>query len=95
MGERGKNRWLSNMDRKDGTLQVSRWTFKQALAKQQKVFVVVTRQDSAWAMDDGALESYALVLVLTDRENFSALLYAQVNAELQLRAQTRSRIRIS
>ncbi len=94
MGERQRNRWLSNQDRKDGTLQVSRWTFKQALAKQQKVFVVVTRQDAAWAIDDGALESYALALVLTDRENASALLYAQVDAELQLRAQARSRIRV-
>jgi hypothetical protein len=94
IGERGTNRRLSNLDRKDGTLQVSRWTFKQALANQQKVFVVVTRQDSAWAMDDGALEPYALALVLTDRENASALLYAQVNAELQLRAQARSRIRV-
>jgi len=54
----------------------------------------VTRQDTAWAIDDGALESYALALVLTDRENASALLYAQVNAELQLRAQARSRIRV-
>lgn len=94
MGERGTNRWLSNLDRKNGTLQVSRWTFKQALANQQKVFVVVTRQDSAWAMDDGSLEPYALALVLTDRENVSALLYAQVNAELQLRVQARARVRV-
>jgi Subtilase family len=94
MGERGTNRWLSNLDRKDGTLQVSRWVFKQALAKQQKVFVVVTRQDSAWSVDDGALEPYALTLVLTDRENASALLYAQVNAEIQLRAQARVRVRV-
>ncbi|MFN5256160.1 MAG: S8 family peptidase [Limnohabitans sp.] len=94
MRERDTNRWLSNQDRKDGTLQVSRWTFQQALAKQQKVFVVVTRQDTAWAIDDGALELYALALVLTDRENASALLYAQVNAELQLRAQARTRVRV-
>jgi hypothetical protein len=94
MRERGTNRWLSNQDRKDGTLQVSRWTFQQALAKQQKVFVVVTRQDTAWAIDDGALELYALALVLTDRENASALLYAQVNAEIQLRAQARARVRV-
>lgn len=94
MGERSTSRWLSNQDRKDGTLQVSRWTFKQALANRQKVFVVVTRQDTAWAIDDGSLEPYALALVMTDRENASALLYAQVNAELQLRAQARSRIRV-
>lgn len=94
MSERGTNRWLSNLDRKDGTLQVSRWTFKQALVNQQKVFVVVTRQDTAWSIDDGSLESYALALVLTDRENASALLYAQVNAELQLRAQARARVRV-
>jgi len=94
MGERGTNRWLSNLDRKDGTLQVSRWTFKQALAKQQKVFVVVTRQDSVWAIDDGVLEPYALTLVLTDRENASALLYAQVNAVLKLRGLARSRVRV-
>ena len=94
IGERITNRWLSSLDRKDGTLQVSRWTFKQALAKKQKVFVVVTRQDSAWAMDDVKPELYALALVMTDRGNTSAQLYAQINAELQLRAQARSRIRV-
>jgi len=94
IGERNTNRWLSNLDRKDGTLQVSRWAFKQALTRQQKVFVVVTRQDSVWSMDAGTSEPYALSLVMTDRENASALLYAQVNAELQLRAQTQTRIRI-
>jgi hypothetical protein len=60
------------------------------------VFVVVTRQDSAWAQDEhkAETESYALTVVLADREQANAQLYAQVRAALQARAQARVRARI-
>ncbi len=91
MGERGNNRWLPNDTRKTGTLQVSRWQFKQPLANGNKVFVVVTRQDSQWSNERDGQEAYSLAVVLADRENAQAQLYAQVRAALQARAQARAR----
>lgn len=96
MGEHGNGRWLSNETRKNGTLQVSRWEFRQVPVRGDKVFVVVTRQDSAWSHDEHRAEAepYALAVVLADREQANAQLYAQVQAKLQARAQARARARI-
>lgn len=94
MGERANGRWLPNDTRKGGTLQVSRWRFKQALANGHKVFVVVTRQDSTWSDSRDGDEPYALALVLADREHANVQLYAEVRAALQARAQVRARARI-
>ena len=47
MGEYSNGRWLPNGVRKHGSLQVSRWQFKQAPSKGKKMFVVITRQDNA------------------------------------------------
>jgi len=94
MGERANGRWLPNDTRKNGTLQVSRWRFKQALANGHKVFVVVTRQDSPWSDGRDGDEPYAVAVVLADREQANAQLYAQVRAALQARAQARARARI-
>lgn len=96
MGEHSTGRWLPNSTRKNGTLQISRWTFKQAPSRGDKVFVVVTRQDSAWSQDEHRAEDepYALAVVLADREQANAQLYAQVQAMLQARAQARARARI-
>lgn len=96
MGEHSNGRWLSNGTRKNGTLQVSRWEFRQVPVRGDKVFVVVTRQDSAWSHDEHRAEAepYALAVVLADREQANAQLYAQVQAMLQARAQARARARI-
>ncbi len=96
MGEHGNGRWLPNDTRKNGTLQVSRWTFRQAPAGGDKAFVVVTRQDSAWSQDAhrNEAEPYALAVVLADRGQVDAQLYAQVQAMLQARAQARARARV-
>lgn len=96
MGEHSNGRWLSNGARKNGTLQVSRWAFRQVPVRGEKVFVVVTRQDSKWSHDEHRAEAepYALAVVLADREQANAQLYAQVQAMLQARAQARARARI-
>lgn len=96
MRERSNGRWLPNDTRKNSTLQVSRWRFKQALANGSKVFVVVTRQDSPWSQDEHRAEHepYALAVVLADRESANVQLYAQVQAALQARAQVRVRARV-
>jgi len=96
MDERDNGRWLPNETRKNGTLQVSRWTFQQAPRGRNKVFVVITRQDSAWSQDEHRAEDepYALAVVLADRAQANAQLYAQVQAMLQARAQARARARV-
>ena len=94
MGERSYGRWLPNDTRKRGTLQVSRWSFKQALANGNKVFVVVTRQDSQWANGSDEQEPYALTVTLADRELVNVNLYAEVRAVLEARAQARARARV-
>lgn len=94
MGERGTGRWLSNKARKGGTLQVSRWSFRQPLTNGNKVFVVVTRQDSQWSDGRDDDEPYALTVTLADREQADVNLYAEVRAALEARAQGRVRARV-
>ncbi len=94
MGERQSNRWIANTKRKGGTLQVSRWGFRAPLRNNQRVFVVVTRQDTIWSTVNEQAEPYALTVVLDDRENSEAYLYAQVQAQLQARARARARARV-
>ncbi len=93
MGERSTNRWISNNARKSGTLQVSRWDFRGRLADGQRIFVVITRQDSPWSTVKETPEPYALAVVLDDHKNNQAQLYAQVRARLQERARARARAR--
>ncbi len=94
LGERSNGRWLPNDTRKNGTLQVSRWRFKQALANGNKVFAVVTRQDSPWSDGRDSEEPYALAMVLADREQANAQIYAQVRAVLEARVRARARARV-
>ncbi len=94
MGEIVNNRWLSNKDRKAGTLQVSRWEFKMPPRNDEKIFAVVTRQDTAWGTAADDEEPYSVVAVLADRENAQANLYAEIRAELEARAQVRARVRV-
>ena len=93
IGERSTDRWLSNKDRKNSTLQVSRWGFTQP-SSAHRVFVVVTRQDTPWGTVDDNPEPYSLVVVLDDRENGTGILYAQTKAKLKQRGQLRARTRV-
>jgi hypothetical protein len=94
MGEITTNRWITNNDRKAGTLQVSRWEFKIPPRGGEKVFVVVTRQDASWRTVKDGEEPYSLVALLADRENVQANLYAEVRAQLEGRVQARARARV-
>lgn len=94
MGEVDRNRWISNEDRKAGTLQVSRWGFKAPPRNGEKIYAVVTRQDTSWGTVADGEEPYALVAILADRENAQANLYAEVRTQLEARAQARARARL-
>lgn len=91
MGERNSNRWISGDKRSAGTLQVSEWRFGRRPTS-NGLFVVVTRQDAPWSPVPDRLESYALSVVLDDRENAEANLYAEVHAILQARAGVRIQV---
>ncbi len=93
ISERDSNRWIPNKARKNGTLQVSRWDFRSRITRDQKVFVVITRQDSPWSTARETPEPYALAVVLDDRENGEVALYTQIRARLQERARARARAR--
>jgi hypothetical protein len=92
MAERNTNRWLSGDARQAGTLQVSRWTFKQR--PQGQLFIVVTRQDAPWSIVNGDPEPYALCVSIADRANVQSRLYAQIQALLRARVEQRARARV-
>lgn len=93
MKEHDNRRWITDTLRRKGTLQVSRWQFSKA-PKRQNLYVVVTRQDNAWAQPSRSdSEPYALAVTVNDRENESAKLYQTIRAQLRARADTRVRAR--
>jgi hypothetical protein len=90
------NRDIGSQQRSRGTVQSSRWTFKQRNPN-EKWFVVVTRQDRDWNHGDVLdKEPYALVVTVADRDNEQAQLYTEIQAtiELQLRAREEARQRV-
>ncbi len=85
---------VSETVRKAGTLQASSWPFTLApKAAALRLFVVVTRQDANWSMQQDAAEPYALSIVISDHENETVNLYERVSALVQARAQIRERAR--
>ena len=70
---------------------MSRWTFGGRIAR-SRLFVVVTRQDVPWSEVIDQAESYALAIVLEDRQRIDVNLYAEVRAMLQARARARLRV---
>lgn len=92
MPERGSNRWLSGEARQAGTLQVSRWSFKQR--PQGQLFIVVTRQDAPWSYVKDDQEPYALCVSIADRDNLQSRLYTQIQALLRARVEQRARARV-
>jgi hypothetical protein len=86
----GRN--ISGDGRKTATLQSSRWAFKQSGSR--KLFVVVTRNDANWSVRREQDESYALAVLVRDRDNTTVNLHARMNAQLQVRVQERARARV-
>lgn len=79
-------------ERSKGTVQKSTWTIIKP--RQKKLFLVITRKDPAWgatlALEE---EPYAVVILLSDRENEHARLYTEIRAQLQARERARQRVR--
>ncbi len=87
------SRDISAQARSRGTVQSSRWTFKQRKPN-EKWYVVVIRQDREWSHPDVQdKEPYALVVTVADRENESAKLYTQIHALIQQQAEAREQLR--
>lgn len=87
------NREISAQQRSRGTVQSSKWTFKQRNPN-EKWFVVVIRQDREWDHQDVLdREPYSLVVTVADRDNEQAQLYTEIQAALQLQAQAREQVR--
>ncbi len=88
-----QNREVSAQMRSHGTVQSSRWTFKQRKPT-EKWFVVVTRQDRDWNHPDVLdKEPYALVVTVADRDNEKAKLYTEIQATIALQTQAREQLR--
>ena len=87
------NRDISAQIRSRGTVQSSRWVFKQRNPA-ERWFVVVTRQDREWNHPDVLeMEPYALVVTVADRDNERAQLYTEIQATIALQVQAREQLR--
>lgn len=87
------NRDISAQARSRGTVQSSRWTFKQRKPN-EKWYVVVIRQDREWSHPDVLdKEPYALVVTVADRESENAKLYTQIQALIQQQVEAREQLR--
>lgn len=78
---RYNNRDIPAQMRNHGTVQSSRWTFKQGKPG-EKWFVVVVRQDKDWNPSAADKESYSLVVTVADRDNEQAQLYTQIQQRI-------------
>lgn len=86
---------IGSRNRAAGTVQMDRWRFRRPSAqrRQERLFVVVTRNDHPWAREMTlTAEPYALVVVVRDRDNATARLYTQIQARLAARVRPRVRI---
>lgn len=80
--------------RSKGTVQSATWRFRQfntrSKLRNQRLFVVVTRNDQPWGVDlTGTEEPYALVVCFRDRGNQNARLFTQIRNRLQERVRAR------
>jgi hypothetical protein len=91
--ERDNSRLIPDTTRKKGTLQMSRWKFRDSLGNDNKLFVVITRQDAVWNAAQDEDEPYALTITLNDRENINVNLYERIQTMLDIRVQNRVRLR--
>jgi hypothetical protein len=87
---------IGKQARSKGTIQADFWQFLQFNAdsklRNQKLFVVVTRNDYPWAESLCSYEeNYSLLVSMRDWENKNAQLYTQIKAQLETRLRLRAR----
>ena len=87
---------IGKQARSKGANQADFWRFVQFNAdsrlRNQKLFVVVTRNDFPWGESLCDFEeNYSLLVSLRDRENESARLYTKIKAQLEARLGLRAR----
>jgi len=92
-----KGATIGQQARSKGTVQADFWRFKQfnsnSKLRNQKLFVVVTRNDFPWGENlCGSEEEYALVVSLRDWENEEARLYSQIKAQIEARLPVRVKV---
>jgi len=85
---------LGSTIRSKGTVQNATWRFRQFNARSklrnQRLFVVVTRNDQPWGGELTNIEEpYALAVCFRDRENERARLFTQLRNRLQERVRAR------
>jgi hypothetical protein len=88
--EINNNRNINSTLRGKGSVQAATWSFtqfkKRSILRNNRLFVVVTRNDHPWgALHSATDEPYALVVCLRDRGNQDARLYSQIQAKLMAR----------
>jgi hypothetical protein len=94
ISEGNTNRDVSSTVRNGGTVQATTWRYSQfsknANLRNNRLFVVVTRNDHPWGEVHSATnEAYSLVVCMRDRENEKARLYTVLRNRLQARARAR------
>jgi hypothetical protein len=87
---------IGKQARSKGTNQADFWRFLQFNAdsklRNQKLFVVVTRNDFPWGESLCSYEeNYSLLVSMRDWENESAQLYTQIKAQLETKLRLRAR----
>ncbi|ALP52760.1 serine protease [Candidatus Tenderia electrophaga] len=92
-----KTATIGQQARSKGTVQADFWRFRQFNAKSklrnQKLFVVVTRNDFPWGDNlCDTEEAYSLVVSLRDQENEEARLYSRVKMQLEARLPVRVKV---
>jgi hypothetical protein len=92
-----KTATIGQQARSKGTVQADFWRFRQFNAKSklrnQKLFVVVTRNDFPWGENlCDTDEAYSLVVSLRDQENEEARLYSRVKIQLEARLPVRVKV---
>lgn len=92
-----KTATIGQQARSKGTVQADFWRFRQFNAKSklrnQKLFVVVTRNDFLWGENlCNTEEAYSLVVSLRDQENEEARLYSRVKMQLEARMPVRVKV---
>jgi hypothetical protein len=87
---------IGKQARSKGTNQADFWRFQQfnetSKLRNQKLFVVVTRNDFPWGENlCNFEENYSLLVSIRDWENESAKLYTQIKAQLETRLRLSAR----